>query len=167
MLYAIAPDLLQWFDAQEIAQLATPKRYPVVDAVLMELTANSGDRSAYTPLEIEAADAALEVITDALQAASLTIDSYLRERYTLPLSQPTIDASPLARTCGDIARYELNPSQEIEAVSKRHDKALRWLRDLANGVVGLGGGEPEPAGGGAVVISGPGRVFGRDRTGVL
>lgn len=166
-MYATASDLLVWFDAQEIAQLATPKRYSVVDAVLLELTAAGGDRSAYSAPQIEAADAALAVINDALSAASLSIDSYVRERYTLPLAQGVIDASPLARTCADIARFELNPNQEIEAVTKRHDKALRWLRDLATGVVSLGAGDPVPAASGGVVVSGPERMFGRDRTGVL
>lgn len=162
-MYTTALDLLQWFDAQEIAQAATPKRYPVVDAVLLELTASGGDRSAYTALQIEAADAALVVINEALAAASLTIDSYLRERYTLPLTQAIIDTSPLARTCGDLARFELNPGQDVEPLNKRHDKALRWLRDVANGVVSLGASDPIPASSGGVVVAGPERVFGRDR----
>ena len=162
MPYATPQNLLDWFDAQELAQLATPKRYPVIDALLLELTVSGGDRSAYTPEEIEAADAALAVINEALDASDAIIDSYLGQRYELPLSQTQIDASPLPRYCGDLARYQLADDQEVETITKRYDRALRWLRDLADGKASIGAGEPEQASG-AVVISGPSRIFGRDR----
>lgn len=165
MIYATATQLLQWFDAQEIAQLATPRRYSVVDAELLELTASSGDRSAYNDLEIEAADATLVVINEALTAGTMIINSYVGQRYDLPLAQSQIDASPIPRHCGNIARYELTDDKEVEAITGRYKGALQWLRDIAIGKASLGTGEPAPAGGGAVVVSGPGRTFGRDRTG--
>ncbi len=162
MPYATPQNLLDWFDAQELAQLATPKRYPVIDAVLLELTVSGGDRSAYTAQEIEAADAALASIAGALDASDAIIDSYVGKRYQLPLSQTQIDASPLPRYSGDLARYQLTDDQEVETITKRYDRALRWLRDLANGSASIGEGEPEQTSG-AVVISGPTRIFGRDR----
>ncbi len=162
MIYATAQNLLNWFDSQELAQLSTPKRYPVVDAVLLELTVSGGDRSAYTALEIEAADVALVVINESLTAATNLIDSYLAQQYSLPLAQSQVDTSPIPRTCGDIARYELSDDQAAEPVTQRYDRALRWLLHIAKGAATLGPGEPEPAGGGAVVVSGPDRIFTRN-----
>ena len=161
-MYATPSDMIAWFDAQEISQLATPKRYPVVDAVLLELTASGGDRSSYPPADIEAADAALAVINDALIAATNLIDSYLTNRYTVPLAQAQIDTSPLPRICGDVARYELSDDKAIDTIKQRYDNALRWLRDVAAGNATLGAGDPAPVGGGAVVVNGPGRIFSRN-----
>ncbi|OOZ41664.1 hypothetical protein BOW53_03015 [Solemya pervernicosa gill symbiont] len=160
-MYSTASSLINRFDATEVAQFATPKRYPVVDALLLELTAESGDRSAYAAEDIEAADAALVNINQALETASQTIDSYLGKRHTLPLSASQISSSPLPGYCEDIARYLLNDDQELEKVTKRHDRALRWLRDLADGKASLGGGEPSTSQGGAAVVTGPGRRFKR------
>lgn len=163
MSYATATNLLNWFDSQELAQLATPKRYAVVDAILLELTASGGDRSAYPQPDIDAADATLTVISDALTAASKLIDSYLGDRYSLPLSQAQVDASPLPRYCGDVARYQLSDDQEVETITKRYDRALMWLRDLASGKAALGAADPQAATSGTVVVSGPTRIFGRER----
>jgi len=162
MIYATPQNLLDWFDAQELSQLATPKRYAVVDTVLLELTVSGGDRSAYMQPEIDAADAALVVINEALDAADAVIDSYAGKRYQLPLSQAQIDASPLPRYAGDIARYQLTDDQEVDTITKRYDRALRWLRDLADGKASIGVGEPVATSGGAVVVSGPERIFTRN-----
>lgn len=137
-LYANPTNLLAWFDAQEIAQLATPKRYPVVDAVLLELTASSGDRSAYTQPEIEAADAALARIDGAISNADAEIDSYIGGRYTLPLDAALVSGSGLPRKCGDIARYLLMDDRATDEATSRYDNTLRWLRDVARGVATLG-----------------------------
>lgn len=162
-MYATALNLLHWFDVREIAQLATPSQYTVVTDVLLELTITGGDRSSYSPQDIQAADAAVNVINEALNGASKFMDSYLESQYQLPLPQGQIGASTLPPICGDIARYKLYDDKPTDVVRKRFEDALHWLRDVAAGRASLGAGEPaSTTSGGSVVVSGPGRIFSRN-----
>lgn len=74
-----------------------------------------------------------------LLSASQTADSYLRQRYVLPLSQW---GSDLVKYVCWLASYTLiclrgyNPASEADQVYKaNHDTALAWLRDIARGLV--------------------------------
>lgn len=73
---------------------------------------------------------------DALERASLEIDSYLCRQYTLPLAT----VPPVLKViCCDIAFYRLwRPEGVPDDLVTRYDKTVRWLRDLAEGKVGLG-----------------------------
>jgi len=71
---------------------------------------------------------------DALARAAAEIDSYLCRQYALPL--PRVPAVLKAVAC-DIAHYRLNTAPPEDLVT-RYDKAVRWLRDVADGRVGLG-----------------------------
>ena len=71
---------------------------------------------------------------DALTRAAAEIDSYLCRQYALPL--PRVPAVLRAVAC-DIAYYRLHTAPPDELVT-RYDKAVRWLRDVADGRVGLG-----------------------------
>ena len=63
----------------------------------------------------------------------------------------------------DLVRYFMYSSQPGEEVTKRYDDGMKWLKDVANGVVSLGLPVPEtPASStGKVVMSGPRRHFTR------
>lgn len=78
------------------------------------------------------------IANESIADAKATADSYLQSRYTLPLSQALIDASPLKRICGDIARYFLFDDEVPEVVEKNHTTAIRWLRDIQSGKATLG-----------------------------
>jgi len=85
-------------------------------------------------------------ITDAIDAASVLIDSYLRKRYPLPLgNQP----SELNRAACILARYDLanagdrTASEEMRLARK---EVVEWLRDVADGRVELAGVAPIGAG---------------------
>ena len=78
------------------------------------------------------------VLNDAIADADYLADSYLQQRYTLPLAQAVIDASPLKRVCGDLVRYYLFENGATEEVERRHRSAISWLKDIALGKATLG-----------------------------
>jgi phage gp36-like protein len=81
-------------------------------------------------------------IDDALSAASLTIDSYLRRRYALPLAGTTDE---LVRATCVLARYDLatggdrEPSEQMRLARK---EVMDWLADLGAGKAELAGVSP-------------------------
>ncbi|MBE9102763.1 gp436 family protein [Vacuolonema iberomarrocanum] len=76
------------------------------------------------------------VLNRALNDASATIDSYLGQRYTLPL--PEAIPNVLIRCCLNITRYLLDSFNPREDVRKRYEDELRWLEKLARGLLTLG-----------------------------
>ena len=89
------------------------------------------DRTAVPPAAIDAT-----VVERAIADASSMIDGYLARRYALPL---TATPPALAKAAADIARYYLHGAAagKDDAVSRAHEAALRWLRDIASGAVTL------------------------------
>lgn len=87
----------------------------------------------------------------ALEAASDVADSYLRSRYTLPLTGYGDD---LKRAVCGIAAWDLLTTRGYDpnngndvAVEARHDKAVAWLKDISAGRAAVSGGNttPEPS----------------------
>lgn len=75
------------------------------------------------------------VLDRAMTTAESEANSYLGAAYTLPLpSVPEV----VKTITGDIARFYLYDEQATEQVTKRYDRAISWLRDVAKGVVNLG-----------------------------
>ncbi len=74
----------------------------------------------------------------ALEAASRDADSYLANRYTLPITQWGTD---LTNAVCNIAAYNLlagrgfapNSGSSDEHVRLRYEDAIRWLRDCSSG----------------------------------
>lgn len=97
-----------------------------------------------------------EIKLDHLTRASSIIDSYLRKRHTLPISSYGDDLSSAAYA---IATYTLIRRRGADATSnfadqlvvKGYDDTIRWLENLAKGLVELAGtsdatpAEPEAA----------------------
>ncbi|MCX5497323.1 DUF1320 domain-containing protein [Kaistia dalseonensis] len=85
-------------------------------------------------------------IEGALADASLTIDTYLRRRYPLPLAS---NPDELNRACCVLARYDLalggdrEPSEQMRLARK---EILAWLSDLAEGRAELSGVAPVGSG---------------------
>ena len=151
MTYTTPALLLSHYGANELAQLADPGLDSAVSAVLLTLTIEAGDRSAYTGDEIAAADAALVRIDNAIAAAGREANSYITPRYTLPLTQLQIDASPLEQHCADMARYRLAEDRATEEIEKRYNRAIAWLKDLAKGMASLGEGDAVAATSGRMI----------------
>lgn len=133
MTYATQQDLIDRFGEAELRELADRDGDDVIDAA---------------------------VVGAALNDASNRIDSYIGQRYDLPLATtPPL----LEQLCCDIARHRLFKDDPPEIVSVNYNHALRALRDIADGraSLDLGGAEPAPAGD-AVLTTGPDRVFTKD-----
>lgn len=101
------------------------------------------------------------VLEQAISDADAEINSYLTG-YTLPLV--TVPAN-LVRIACDISRYYLYEDRVIEQVQTRYDAAIKYLTQVAKGVIKLG---PDTDGTVAVVSSDSAQfssspsVFGRD-----
>lgn len=106
------------------------------------------------------------VISRAMEDASQEIDAYLGARHRVPLEP----APPvLRRMAADIAAYLLCDRQSgtiPEAMDAKYQAAIRFLRDVAKGVVSLGAadpeGSPQPAEAPQMHPDNPPRLFGRD-----
>lgn len=78
-------------------------------------------------------------VENAIEAASRTVDSYLRKRFSLPLVSWGNDVS---QAVADLAQYNLlsrrgfRPnSGNDEIVVRRRDDAVKWLENVARGLV--------------------------------
>lgn len=158
MSYATAADLLLWYGARELAQVAVPDDLSATTPELMRLTIENGDRDLFAPEEIAAADAGLARINRALSDAGLLITSYLAPRHALPLAPELVETTHLPRTCGAITRRLLHNDRVPEEVIKGYDLAMKWLGDLAAGRAEL---TPTPAatGAGLAAFDAVDRVF--------
>jgi phage gp36-like protein len=136
MQYATLADMITRFREEELVQLTD------LD--------NSGD-------------IVVPKVQAALDDAAAVMDTYLQQRYTLPLaSVPRV----LLNICCDLARAALYEDGVTDVVQKRADAAMQMLRDLATGKIGLGldpaAQTTAPEGGPQVTEGGGGRVFSGD-----
>ncbi|WP_047257999.1 gp436 family protein [Chromobacterium subtsugae] len=138
MAYAAQADMVARFGDLEIIQLTDRARTGQIDA---------------------------GVLQGALDDASCEIDSYLADRYLLPMPQvPRI----LVGLCCDIARYRLSGAETIETnvVRDRYRDAVAYLQRVALGKVTLGvtpAGNPVQTGA-TIEFNGGSRIFSsRDR----
>ena len=100
-------------------------------------------------------------VTAALEKATAEIDSYIADRYPLPL--PSTPAR-LRDICVDIATYKFSQTADVltDEIRQRYEDAVKWLDKVASGRVSLG--LPKAAGqksAKAVVVSGPKPLFSR------
>lgn len=125
----------------ELAQRATTD--PDVDGALLQVTAQAGDRSAWSPEAQAAADAALVRLQDALERASRHADTYLFPRYRqqMPLPPDLVSGSSLPAVVAAIALKRLYGTSVPEELRKGTQWADDYLRDLSKGVVSLGGAD--------------------------
>ena len=120
MAYATVADMVARFGAAEMVRASTPDG---ADAVLL------------VPAPI----------MTALQEASVTIDTYLRKRYRVPLDLPA--PSEIQRACCLMARYDLslggerNPSEQTK---QNRDETVSWLKGIARGDMTLDLAEVAP-----------------------
>lgn len=161
-MYATATDLLDRFDAEEIAQRADRATPRLVTAELLKLAASAGDLTGYTDAEQAAAAEALAVVNRALQDASDAIDGYLAGRQAVPLSNPT---QAIARCASDIARYFIYDDKATDTVKDRYNMSVQYCRDIASGKVSLGPTNVEQPSGGVVEMVSDDTVFGRTKSG--
>lgn len=162
-MYASATQLLERYNAEEIAQRADHSIPGLVGGDLLKKAAAGEDLSGYTPEEQEAAEAALANVERALQDAGHTINGYISGRYQLPLSQvPEV----LKLHCCQIARFVLFDDDAPKQVETLYQASIKFLRDVSSGAADLGltatGSTAQPSAGAEMVSSG--LVFSRDNS---
>lgn len=171
-MYVTLAQLADRPGARELAQLVSDAMQgAVVDPALFDATLRGADRSAYSPAEIAAADAAAARVVEAVEDATARIDGFLGQRgYQLPLSPvPRI----VAGWCRDITHYLLSGSRPTDdrsdPIVRGYRDAMRLLEQLAAGKFSLGGDDPMAVGQAdlAVEVSGRTRIFSRDSLGRL
>lgn len=164
MSYATASDLLLWFGAKELAEVAVPDDRDPITADLLRLTIEGGQRDHFPSDAIETADLTQARMQAVLDEGGRVLDSYLARRYSLPLSELLVAATPLPRACCVLALTLLYDDLLPEAVEQRQHRILVWLQALASGKVELAGVEMNSS----QVVGGPSyaagaRVFDEDR----
>ena len=151
---------------RELAQVATPERFPIVADDLFDLTLRGADRLDFDQDDIQVADEALAHVVKALVDADGVIDGYLRLRkptpYVVPLDPVPGIVSTWARW---IARYLLhkdrvNTREETDPVVRDYQQAIKFLELTRDGKFSLGADDPMPPGsGGAPAMCGEPREF--------
>ena len=149
MPYISTAELAERPGARELALAASSDTAPVVAYALMDATLRGADRSAWTPEQVVAADAALQRVQDAVAEAGAVIDGYLAQRgYALPLSLPPTSTgkSLLTAWARSIARYLLRgPGAAVGAAQcSVHERIGHHGRGVA------AGGQGQLAGAGAL-----------------
>ena len=165
MRYVTLLQLAEMPGALELAQVATAKFAPLIDAGLMELTLRDGDRSAFDAEDIAAADDAKRRIEQASSESDGLVDGYLGKRYALPLASiPGI----LVTWARAITRYKLHGDRITDAntdpIVRDYKDAIKFLTLVAEGKFSLGIDDPsaQGSGPGEVQIHAGHKVFGRD-----
>lgn len=165
MRYVTLLQLAEMPGALELAQVATAKFAPLIDAELMELTLRDEDRTAFTPEEIAAADDAARRIEQASSESDALIDGYIGKRYKLPLASIPGILITWARA---ITRYKLHGDRISDAntdpIARDYRDAIRFLTLVSEGKFSLGIEDPSAQGSGPGEVQfNPGhKVFGRD-----
>lgn len=133
MTYAVQQDLIDRFGEEELIQL-TDRADPPAEAI----------------------DAT--VVARALTDADDAINAALAVRYSLPLA--SVPKILIGYAC-DIARYRLYEDRVTEAVQRRFDDAMKFLRAVGKGEVSLGldGAAAVPAQSGGPASDAGDRVF--------
>ncbi|MBF0182789.1 MAG: DUF1320 family protein [Magnetococcales bacterium] len=137
MSYATAEQLLQWFGAAEVAEVAVPDDQPPISAALLRRVLSGALRTTEEEAAWASAEQALQRLQQALAEAQRLMDSYLASRYPLPLAETTIAASPLPRMCATLALALLHDNRLPKAVAERQQQAMAWLQALSAGKVEL------------------------------
>ncbi len=124
------------------------------DDLLIQLTDDEGTGAVNQPR-----------VDDAILKAEALIDSYCGKRYLVPFTAAPIIVKDLAAT---IARYKLYSRRALvsDDMAALYKDAVKTLTDISLGKASLGV-DPIPQGSSEVggVISGPERIFGRDKMG--
>lgn len=160
-MYVTGLEMIDRFDAQEMARVAGPQSLPRFEGELLRAVITGQPTTDWPADEVQAAEAALGRIDEAIADAGQQIDGYLGKRYPLPIvPAPTL----LKRLAASIARFLLHDDAATDEIRKRYEDSVRTLQAIAKGEMSLGLDDPSPArGAGAVgTKTRRDRVFSRD-----
>jgi len=161
-MYVTLFELAERPGAKELAQVATPERFRIVDAALLDALLRGQDVSSWPAEDVEVAELAKQAIIAEVEAAGGLIDGFLARRgYTLPLTRTYSVVTGWARA---IARYKLHQArlstEQNDPIVRDYRDALALLKLVAEGKFSLGTDDPlTPPSSGAPEFSKPPRVF--------
>lgn len=112
-----------------------------INTLILVALANSEDTSSFTAEDVAVAQAALDRVALAIDAATRLINGYVAKRYPNGLSQSQIDNSPLPDIALVLVKYELMVTTD-EDTRNNHKAAMAQLRDISNGALSLGTEDP-------------------------
>lgn len=135
MTYVTATDIITQFGAEEIAQRSDRGLPRLVTPELLIAAAAGENLSAYSAGEQAAVAAALALINSKLLDAESAVNGFLSGRYSVPLV--TVPRLVITITC-DLTRYALYDDMATEAISNRNADALKLLKSIGKGEIGLG-----------------------------
>src|SRR3990167_8543307 len=124
MPYATATNLLDQFNAEEIAQRADRGMPRLVTAEMLKTAAAGGSMSGYTAPEQAATAAALALINAKLLDADSVINGHLATRYQVPLA--SVPRLVMTAAC-DLARYAIYDDVATEQITQRNKDAVKML----------------------------------------
>ncbi|WP_220814088.1 gp436 family protein [Pseudomonas paralcaligenes] len=163
-MYVTLPELADRPGATELAQAATPLRYPSVAPDLLDALLRGEPVGSWPAEEVQIGTETLDVIVSAINDAQAIIDGYLRRRgYPLPLATRFSIVTAWARA---IARYLIHKdrlsAEATDPILRDYRDALKFLQLVADGKFSLGPDDPiAPVSGGTPEFSAPPRVFDR------
>lgn len=155
MTYATLADLASRYSLRDLAQAAAPDA-PDVDEALLKATLGGGARTTYTAAQRAAADAAMARLQQALDDAHAEVNGWIAGRYP-DLSMSSAALLPYTL---DVAVYRLfRPADSEDPHMVRYKAAIKWLQDVARGMIDLPSPTPDPDTSAGVTITAPSRVF--------
>jgi phage gp36-like protein len=169
MPYVSLIQLAELPGARELAQVASTEHSAVVDPELMDRTLRAGDTSAWSADEIALAAQAKRRIESSIDETDALIDGYIARRVTLPLDAAA--EAVLVQIARAIVRYELHKhllaGERDHPIVRDYTTAQSRLREIRDGKLTLGSGDPAAAGNpasmGDVVFLADAAVFRREQ----
>lgn len=153
MNYITAQNLLEHLGKSELRMSIIGKLDADIDADLLSLVVTGGDITAFQAEPISEANRALTLINNAIEASTNLMNGYIPKRHNLPLASEVVASSPLPGISIKLVRYELALTIN-DQLSNDKKEALQQLRDIAKGLIVLGGEDPQnTAKGGTVRVS--------------
>ena len=112
-----------------------------INTLALVALANSDDTSSFSNEELAVAQAALDRLVLAIDAATRLINGYVAKRHPAGLSPSQIANSPLPDIALVLVKYELMVTTD-EDTRNNHKAAMAQLRDISSGALSLGAEDP-------------------------
>jgi phage gp36-like protein len=133
-MYTDALKLVAQFGYARITKYASPVgRQPAATPHLLEALLTGKDTSKFSAIQIEIGNEAVARINNAVEAGESVANSYLVNRYNMPLSNVLIksneDALRTYTNC--IVRYELSTHKSVDAITDKYNDAIAWFDNVS------------------------------------
>ena len=138
MPYATPQQVIQAYGLKEVTQLLTDEQDLLTEQLLTDAIAGVWT-GAPSQAEKDAATAAIARFMRKIDTVGSTMDGYLRNAVTLPLSTDDANTGTLNECCMALVRCGLSddPDNATERMDNCCDTWRSWLKDVSKGIVQL------------------------------